>query len=586
MEGTAHTLGVGVVDDAANVLANEIRAVRTESGGIHPREAANHHADVAPEAIQAALAAAKVSPREIDLVAFSQGPGLGPCLRTAATAARAFALAARRPIVGVNHCVAHLEIGRALTPAKDPVMMYVSGGNTQIIAYTEGKYRVFGETLDIGIGNMLDKFARHLGLGFPGGPEIEKLAAASSDRFLPLPYTAKGMDIAFSGLLTTATGLSAREPVPDVCFSLQETAFAMVNEVTERALAHTEKDDVLLAGGVARNARLQEMTRRMAEDRGAKSFVPRKDVLIDNGAMIAWTGLLMHRDGGIRMTLEDTRIDQRYRTDDVDVTWRAEGGRQKADGTGRRQKADGTGVPEPSTFHLPPSTFRFEGAEAVVESGTFLSKPSIAKRRVPKRYRRAELDQSLRGARARLEARILARAKAAGVRVPVVYDVHEASATLSMERIHGPRLKEVLESASPRRRTALSHRVGEGVARLHAAHIVHGDLTTSNMLVEGVEGRRQKADGTRAPEPSTFHLPPSAPRICFIDFGLGHVTEEVEPKAVDLHVLKEALEATHARHPKVFGHMLAAYKRAGGAPEVLATLRKVEARGRYRAVMS
>jgi N6-L-threonylcarbamoyladenine synthase/N6-L-threonylcarbamoyladenine synthase/protein kinase Bud32 len=321
IEGTAHTVGVGIVDDSCQVLANEYDMVRPERGGIHPREAANHHAIAVVPLLRKALEAARVRGSDLDVVAFSQGPGLGPCLRTVATAARSLALALDRPLVGVNHCVAHLEIGRAVTDAQDPVLLYVSGGNTQVIAFARGRYRVFGETLDIGIGNMLDKFARECGLPFPGGPVVERFAASGS-ALLPLPYSVKGMDVAFSGMLTAALALRRDgRSLEDLAFSIQEVAFAMLTEVTERAMAYAGKDEVLLGGGVARNRRLQEMTSRMAADRGARMFVPPGDLCVDNGAMIAWTGLVMHR-AGVRVALRDTEIDQRFRTDEVAVTWR------------------------------------------------------------------------------------------------------------------------------------------------------------------------------------------------------------------------------------------------------------------------
>ncbi len=321
IEGTAHTCGVGIVDDRARVLANAYDTVRPEKGGIHPREAANHHAELVAPLIAKALDIAGVDPRELDVVAFSQGPGLGPCLRTVATAARALALTLEKPIVGVNHCVAHLEIGTALCKCKDPVLLYVSGGNTQVISFLNGRYRVFGETLDIGIGNMLDKFARECGLGFPGGPLIEA-AAKDGHGLLPLPYTVKGMDVAFSGMLTAALALRRKgASFEDLALSIQEVAFAMLCEVTERAMAHLDKEEVLLGGGVARNRRLQAMVARMAEDRGATMHVPPGDLCVDNGAMIAWTGLVMHR-AGVRMRVEDTVVNQRFRTDEVDVVWR------------------------------------------------------------------------------------------------------------------------------------------------------------------------------------------------------------------------------------------------------------------------
>lgn len=321
IEGTAHTVGVGIVDESCRVLANVYDMIRPEKGGIHPREAANHHADAVVPLIRKAIDVAGLSFSDVDVVAFSQGPGLGPCLRTVATAARALALSLDVPIVGVNHCVAHLEIGRGVTAAKDPVLLYVSGGNTQVIAFARGRYRVFGETLDIGVGNLLDKFARECGLAFPGGPILERLARDSRN-LLPLPYSVKGMDVAFSGMLTAALALHRQgASIEDLAFSMQEVAFAMLTEVTERAMAHLDNGEVLLGGGVARNKRLQEMVGRMASDRGATMFVPPGDLCIDNGAMIAWTGLLMHR-GGVRMKIDDTLVDQRYRTDEVAVTWR------------------------------------------------------------------------------------------------------------------------------------------------------------------------------------------------------------------------------------------------------------------------
>jgi len=325
IEGTAHTISIGIVEDVrgkCKVLSNIIKTYKPEKGGIHPREAANHHANYVADLIKESIKKSGINFNDIDLISFSRGPGLGPCLRTAATAARALSLSLDKPIIGVNHCVAHLEIGRStLSGCKDPVLLYTSGANTQVIAFAEGKYRVFGETLDIGIGNCLDKFGRTLGLDFPCGPKIEELAK-NGKQYLDLPYSIKGMDIAFSGLLTAAEQYyKNKQKVEDICYSIQETTFAALTEVTERAMAHTDKYEVLLGGGVAANKRLQGMVNTMAKARGARFFVPSKDLCIDNGAMIAWLGLLMHKSG-IRMSIEETVIDQYFRTDMVDVSWR------------------------------------------------------------------------------------------------------------------------------------------------------------------------------------------------------------------------------------------------------------------------
>ncbi len=317
IEGTAHTLGVGIINHYGSVLANIVKSYPAEEG-IHPREAANHHATNVVDCISEALSTAELEHGEIDAVAFSQGPGLGPCLRTVATAARALSLRHNVPLLGVNHCIAHLEIGRLRTDAKDPILLYVSGGNTQVIAFTRGRYRVFGETLDIGLGNMLDKFGREHGIPFPAGPVIEK-RALNGGKLLNLPYSVKGMDVSFSGMLTAALNLD--EPLEDTCFSIQETAFSMLTEVTERALAHTGKSEVLLGGGVVRNNRLREMIETMASERGALAYVPEGEFCVDNGAMIAWTGFLMYK-AGMKLSVKNSHIQQNFRTDDVKVVWR------------------------------------------------------------------------------------------------------------------------------------------------------------------------------------------------------------------------------------------------------------------------
>jgi len=325
IESTADDFSVGIASFEGEILANVIDAFISETGGIHPREAAQHHSQVAGKVLAEAFKKAKIKPKEIKVVAFSQGPGLGPCLRTGATVARALASYLGVPLVGVNHCVAHIEIGKLITGAKDPVTLYVSGGNTIVSAFDAGRYRVFGETLDIAVGNCLDVFARTAGLrqreGMPFGAIIEKLAEKGG-RFVPLPYSVKGMDLSFSGLLTAAIELLKRGEysLEDVAFSLQETVFAMLTEVTERALAHTEKKEVLLTGGVAANKRLQEMLRRIAEEHNARFCVVPKQYALDNGAMIAWTGVLAYKHGQT-VPIERSFVKLRWRLDEVDVPW-------------------------------------------------------------------------------------------------------------------------------------------------------------------------------------------------------------------------------------------------------------------------
>ncbi len=325
IESTADDFGVGIVSFSGKVLANVSETYTPAEGGIHPREAARHHAMVAGKVIGEALQRSGLKPDDLDVIAFSQGPGLGPCLRTGATAARALASYLKLPLVGVNHCVAHIEVGKLLCKMKDPVTLYVSGGNTIVSAFEAKRYRVFGETLDIAIGNCLDTFAREAGFrpekGKPFGRVIEELASQGKT-LIPLPYTVKGMDLSFSGLLTAAIALlhEQRYRLEDICFSLQEIAFSMLTEVTERALAHTEKTEVLLTGGVAANKRLQSMLEIMAKEHNAEFHIVPKEYALDNGAMIAWTGVLCFKHS-IIIPVEKSFVKLKWRLDEVEIPW-------------------------------------------------------------------------------------------------------------------------------------------------------------------------------------------------------------------------------------------------------------------------
>jgi universal protein Kae1 len=314
IEGTAWSLSAAIVGHD-KVYAEVSHPYVPETGGIHPMMAAQHHANHIGPVIRELLDQGI----EFDGVAFSQGPGLGPCLRTVATAARALSLAYDVPLMGVNHCVAHIEVGRWQTGCRDPVVLYVSGANSQVIAFRRGRYRVFGETLDIGIGNALDKFGRFLGLQHPGGPKIEALAREGKN-YIKMPYVVKGMDLSFSGMMSAAKDATATHPTEDVCFSLQENAFAMLVEVTERALAHTGKEEVLVGGGVAANGRLQAMLAAMCEARGARFFAPARKFFGDNGSMIAYTGLLQ-LEHGMTIDVADSAVLPNFRTDDVVIPW-------------------------------------------------------------------------------------------------------------------------------------------------------------------------------------------------------------------------------------------------------------------------
>jgi glycoprotease/Kae1 family metallohydrolase len=331
IESTAHTFGIAILKERT-VLANVMRSFTTTAGGMIPAKVAQHHQDIYPEALAEALSLAReagISLNDIGLVAYSDAPGIGHTLRIGAAAARSLALELGVPLVGVNHCIAHLEIARLVTRAKDPVLLYCSGANTQVIAYDAGKYRVFGETLDTGVGNFLDTLARDLGLGFPGGPKVELLALNAlkdgrTPQLLALPYSVKGMDVAFAGLSThLLQKIRSGEHTPeDLAYSVQETVFAMLVETAERAMAHVGKEELVLGGGVACNKRLQEMCRIMCEERNARFFCPANEFLVDNAAMIAWAGKVMVEGGAAAVQVAEAGIKPYERTDDVEVTWR------------------------------------------------------------------------------------------------------------------------------------------------------------------------------------------------------------------------------------------------------------------------
>ena len=331
LEGSANKLGIGLIrhtPTSTHILSNLRHTFVSPPGtGFLPKDTALHHRHHLPSLALAAIKEAKVKLEDVDVICFTQGPGMGAPLTSVAVGARTLALLWGKPLVGVNHCVGHIEMGRTITGANNPVVLYVSGGNSQVIAYAEQRYRIFGETLDIAVGNCLDRFARTLKISNDPAPgyNIEQLAKKGS-QLLDLPYTVKGMDCSFSGILASADAWAAQMAdsnytPEDLCFSLQETVFAMLVEITERAMAHVGSNQVLIVGGVGSNERLQQMMGEMAKERGGSVFATDERFCIDNGIMIAHAGLLAYREG-FRTELEKSQCTQRFRTDEVFVKWR------------------------------------------------------------------------------------------------------------------------------------------------------------------------------------------------------------------------------------------------------------------------
>jgi N6-L-threonylcarbamoyladenine synthase len=370
MEGSANKIGVGIlqydpIQQTYQTLSNPRQTFISPPGqGFLPKETSWHHQQHVVPLVKQALEEALDKIRtdnsnnqdlildpslDIAAICYTKGPGMGGPLRSVAVAARTLSQIWDVPLVGVNHCVAHIEMGRVACGSRDPVVLYVSGGNTQVISYSSQRYRIFGETIDIAIGNCLDRFARLIGLSNDPSPgyNIEQEALKVDDEdpnftFIPLPYTVKGMDVSFSGILTQVEAAvktqlkQGKISKAELCYSLQETLFAMLVEITERAMAHCGQSEVLIVGGVGCNKRLQHKMSQMLAERyydpssNAKSQKHNKRpklcamdhrYAVDNGAMIAQAGILALQHG-YTTPLEEATCTQRFRTDQVLTTWR------------------------------------------------------------------------------------------------------------------------------------------------------------------------------------------------------------------------------------------------------------------------
>ncbi|MFN7990910.1 MAG: tRNA (adenosine(37)-N6)-threonylcarbamoyltransferase complex transferase subunit TsaD [Candidatus Micrarchaeia archaeon] len=295
IECTAHTLSIGISEDG-RILSNVIDTYSGGSEGLIPRKMADHHSTVFQPVLSKALGAAGLGIHDIGLIAFSQGPGIGAPLSVGIAGAKYLAQRHGKEIIGVNHGYAHAKISEHLTGLRDPLVLYVSGGNSQILIEEDGYYHVLGETLDIGIGNLFDSFARAIKMEHAHGSALAALAEGG--KYVPLPYSVKGMNLVFSGLLTAAEKAAAHHKHKDVSFSLMETAFSMSCEVAERALFLSRKKKLLVCGGVAQNRRLQQMLKAMCGEDGVEFGVAPDEFNRDNGAMIAYAGGLLYKRYG------------------------------------------------------------------------------------------------------------------------------------------------------------------------------------------------------------------------------------------------------------------------------------------------
>ncbi|OQS54758.1 KAE1 [Ecytonucleospora hepatopenaei] len=357
IESSANKIGVGILKvllnentkkenkDSIEILSN-VRATYTPppGQGVIPVDAAEHHRENIFKLLEKALKESCIKMENINLFTYTKGPGMGQLLNVGCTVARTLACYYKKPLVPVNHCVAHIEMGRFVTGAINPVVLYASGGNTQIINRNKSqngsdKYKIFGETLDVAVGNCFDKIARALNLdNYPSpGLSIER-KARESKLYIKLPYSMKGMDMSFSGILSTILKLIEEEKekiyfketnklkeefICSICYSLQETVFSILCEATERCLSYVGSEEVLIVGGVGCNLRLQEMITNLMSQRKGKVHAMDERYCIDNGAMIAYTGYIqwLTQKEQDFYNLSDCTFTQRFRTDSVKITW-------------------------------------------------------------------------------------------------------------------------------------------------------------------------------------------------------------------------------------------------------------------------
>lgn len=322
IESTAHTFGVAVIDDEFNILSDVRRVYSPKKTlGIDPKEAAEHHSRVAADIVKKAMEKAGLAFSDLSGISYSMGPGMGPCLRIGATVSRFLSEYHDIPLYPVHHGLGHVEITAQLLGLDDPLVLLISGGHTAILGFSDGRWRVYGETLDITLGNLLDMFAREAGIPFPGGPKIESLAS-KGEKLIEMPYTIKGNNMVYSGLLTYAVDILNDHRLEDICYSLQETAFSILVEATERALVQLGKREIGVTGGVAANNYLFDMIKKMAEQHGVHVARLENRYNADNPVQIAVVGLLYAKSSYPPTPPENAFVKQRYRIEEVDVPWR------------------------------------------------------------------------------------------------------------------------------------------------------------------------------------------------------------------------------------------------------------------------
>lgn len=312
IETSCDETGIAVYDDQAGLLANQLYSqvkLHADYGGVVPELASRDHVRKTVPLIQAALKEAGLTAADIDGVAYTAGPGLVGALLVGATIGRALAFAWNVPAVPVHHMEGHLlaPMLEDNPPAFPFVALLVSGGHTQLISVTGiGEYTLLGESIDDAAGEAFDKTAKLLGLDYPGGPMLSKMAQQGTEgRFtFPRPMTDRpGLDFSFSGLKTFAANTirangNDDQTRADIARAFEDAVVDTLAIKCKRALEQTGFKRLVMAGGVSANRTLRSKLAEMMKKRGGEVFYARPEFCTDNGAMIAYAGMIRLKNGG------------------------------------------------------------------------------------------------------------------------------------------------------------------------------------------------------------------------------------------------------------------------------------------------
>jgi len=302
---TAAAVVMGGTDVLSSVVSSQID-LHAQFGGVVPEIASRAHVELLMPVIARAVVEAGIDERRIDAVAATIGPGLIGSLLVGVSAAKALALVWGVPFVGVHHHEAHLYAAFLEDPSLEMplVVLLVSGGHTMLVVMEDhGRYRLLGQTIDDAAGEAFDKVARYLGLGYPGGPAIDRVAMDGDPAAIPFPRAMldDGLDFSFSGLKTAVVNYVRKHPdvtTADVAASFQQAVVDVLVSKARRAAAQVGARGLVLAGGVAANSALREQALDACTADGLRAFLPSRAMCTDNAAMIAAVGWYRLRSDG------------------------------------------------------------------------------------------------------------------------------------------------------------------------------------------------------------------------------------------------------------------------------------------------